>query len=489
MRKGPLFALGMCAAALLGQVSLTLAEHVQSSAAQTSGQQSATPRTQQKGKQASNQKAQSAPTSPQTGSQASAPKPPEARQSPQTGKQSPSPNAQAAPPSPQTGQQVSGQKPQAARPPAIPPGFRLLSLKEGQTFVQEMSWADDEEGLAPDCSHLVHRLYEQAGYTYPYTNSLDLYGGTGQFLRVRYAQPGDLIVWRGHVGIVVDPHEHSFFSTTSSGTRILDYRSQYWRARGSPRFFRYLTKGPLKGGTSEASNRPPGLQPPASQPPTTQRKDQAVIGGGENRPTVQSVKAAPIPAALAADKPRGDTAASKPHEETGSARTERTENSSRTASSQTSLLQIPLRVVGKQPKAAEVTSALQAANLEAGEILRAGNLKQLERPVVVYRQLQVSAVEVKGKRGLAQIQVETVAALTAARAESQVGREDHQLELQRTNKGWVVVQGNEIAYVPRDGAMRILAARLAALTQSTERSTTKDREQADIVRFMNLLVE
>jgi hypothetical protein len=37
--------------------------------------------------------------------------------------------------------------------------------------------------------------------------------------------------------------------------------------------------------------------------------------------------------------------------------------------------------------------------------------------------------------------------------------------------------------------MRILAARLAALTQSAERSTEKDREQSDIVRFMNLLVE
>jgi hypothetical protein len=85
--------------------------------------------------------------------------------------------------------------------------------------------------------------------------------------------------------------------------------------------------------------------------------------------------------------------------------------------------------------------------------------------------------------------MEAVAALTARHVESQSGWEDHQLELQRTKKGWVVVQGNEIAYVPRDGAMRILAARLAALTQSTERGTVKDREQADIVRFMNLLVE
>jgi len=121
--------------------------------------------------------------------------------------------------------------------------------------------------------------------------------------------------------------------------------------------------------------------------------------------------------------------------------------------------------------------------------VRAGNLEQLERPVLVYRQLQVSGVELKGKRGTAQIQKETVATLTGQRMESQPGWEDHELELERTKKGWVMVQGNEIAYVPIDGAMRILAARLAALTQSTERSTQKDREQAHIVRFMSLLVE
>jgi hypothetical protein len=37
--------------------------------------------------------------------------------------------------------------------------------------------------------------------------------------------------------------------------------------------------------------------------------------------------------------------------------------------------------------------------------------------------------------------------------------------------------------------MRVLAERLAALTQSTDRTTQKEREQADIVRFMNLLIE
>jgi hypothetical protein len=80
-------------------------------------------------------------------------------------------------------------------------------------------------------------------------------------------------VWRGHVGIVVNPQEHSFFSTTSSRTHIQGYRSAYWRTRGYPRFFRFLTKNPLKnGGAGETSNRPPAwqtttLRPSAFQPP------------------------------------------------------------------------------------------------------------------------------------------------------------------------------------------------------------------------------
>jgi len=213
MRKQPLFALGLCAAAWWGQVSLTFAKQVQSTRAQPSEQQ---------GKQTSGQQSL-------------------ARQNQQMEKQ------------------ASGQKAQTAQAPAIPPGYRLLSVKEGQVIAQGIAWADDEEGLSPDCSHLVHTLYRQAGYPYPYASSLDLYRGTGPFLRVRYPHPGDLVVWRGHVGIIMNPREHSFFSTTSSGARIENYRSAYWRTRGYPHFFRYLTKSPSKAsnGATQALNRQP----------------------------------------------------------------------------------------------------------------------------------------------------------------------------------------------------------------------------------------
>ena len=92
-----------------------------------------------------------------------------------------------------------------------------------------------------DCSHLVHYLYQQSGLYYDYAPSLSLYKGEVQeFRRVSRPRAGDMIVWRGHVGIVVDPADHSFVSALRSGVRVSSYVSHYWKARGMPRFFRYL---------------------------------------------------------------------------------------------------------------------------------------------------------------------------------------------------------------------------------------------------------
>jgi len=91
-----------------------------------------------------------------------------------------------------------------------------------------------------DCSNLVHAIYERAGFTYAYANSSELYGGIKAFRQVIHPQPGDLVVWRGHVGIVISPAQHSFFSAMRSGRGVEYYDSPYWEARGRPRFFRYL---------------------------------------------------------------------------------------------------------------------------------------------------------------------------------------------------------------------------------------------------------
>ena len=92
----------------------------------------------------------------------------------------------------------------------------------------------------PDCSHLVHAIYEHAGFPYAYAPSDDIYAGIDGFERVKQPEAGDLIVWRGHVGIVIKPSTHIFFSFMSSGPGTDDYGAPYWKHRGKPRFYRYV---------------------------------------------------------------------------------------------------------------------------------------------------------------------------------------------------------------------------------------------------------
>lgn len=91
-----------------------------------------------------------------------------------------------------------------------------------------------------DCSHFMQWLFERAGLYYGYAPSRILYAGMAGFKRVYHPRPGDLIVWPGHMGVVVDPEEETFLSALRSGVKTASYTSRYWKRRGHPRFFRYL---------------------------------------------------------------------------------------------------------------------------------------------------------------------------------------------------------------------------------------------------------
>jgi len=340
-------------------------------------------------------------------------------------------------------------------------GLRPLSAREGRAIVRETSWVESSEGRTEDCSHFVHDLYEHAGYPYPYASSRGLYLGVENFVRVRSPQPGDLIVWHGHVGIVLDPREHSFFSSVNSGPRTEYYNSPYWRARGMARFYRYLTDSPLKAesATTQRASRGPEQEPAASG-----ARGRSVPYG----PTLEAVKTPPTKVAAVAAR----------SEEEG-------ESGKGTAIAP----QIVLHVFGKQPVAADVAQELAEVNRDAGEILRVGNLEQLGRPVIIYDDLRVTGVAIKGKHGSARVQIDCVALLAGGRMEPQRDGEQLGLELRRTKKVWVMNPANENTYVPRDAALRILAVRLASLTQREDASALKEREQAQIIRLLSLLVE
>ena len=120
----------------------------------------------------------------------------------------------------------------------------LLTGREGKIIVDAALERGQLADRQPDCSHLAHDVYARAGYPYPYARSIDLYVGIPRFVRVTKPQPGDLVVWRGHVGVVVDPAQHSFYSSVRSGLRTNLYSAPEWKARGPARFYRYAARKP-----------------------------------------------------------------------------------------------------------------------------------------------------------------------------------------------------------------------------------------------------
>src|SRR5580658_8115298 len=118
------------------------------------------------------------------------------------------------------------------------PNPRLMSVAEGRAIVRTAFQGHEGEQGARDCSHVVHAVYAISGFAYPYASSFEIYSGDDNFARVKYPRAGDVIAWPGHVGIVVNPAQHSFFSLVRTGLGEQDYESAYWRSRGRPRFYR-----------------------------------------------------------------------------------------------------------------------------------------------------------------------------------------------------------------------------------------------------------
>ncbi len=115
--------------------------------------------------------------------------------------------------------------------------LRQLDSVDPKSFLLFMGTQIHETEL--DCSHFVQFLYEQAGLYYDYMPSRVLYTGIKEFKRVLHPKAGDLVVWKGHVGIVVDPKQKTFLSSLRSGVKESSYESNYWKRRGRPRFLRY----------------------------------------------------------------------------------------------------------------------------------------------------------------------------------------------------------------------------------------------------------
>lgn len=339
---------------------------------------------------------------------------------------------------------------------------RPLTLREGEKIVSAAWEREQKTGRRPDCSHLVHEVYTLAGYPYPYADSFDLYVGTGSFVRVATPHPGDLVVWRGHVGIVVDPAEHSFYSSVSSGLRTEFYDAPEWKTRGPARFYRYASVIPRN--LTLANERLARIKEPMEvvrvpfegPPETSSGIAESTAKSSDSRTTM----------ARGLEPPSRESTSEIP----------------------SSILVAATR---GNPTQAEIAGAVSELNNGTGNVLREEDLSQLGRKVIIYDDLIIDRAEFKGKQGSAQARIESRVTLLGESIERKPHHEKFRWELLRVSSGWEVLVPKDRVYVPRDVAVRILAERLASLAQGSgvSESDLSIRQQARIVHVLSTIFE
>jgi hypothetical protein len=127
-------------------------------------------------------------------------------------------------------------------------------------------------------------------------------------------------------------------------------------------------------------------------------------------------------------------------------------------------------------------------NEDSGESLRTRSLNSLGKPVLVYREVRVSAIQIKGKRGTALLRIESLGVPRDTETGAQLRWKEQPLEFGKTKRGWVMSPIQEAAYVKREVALQVLSARLAELAQNTNSTREQEREQKQIIRLLTLLV-
>ena len=347
---------------------------------------------------------------------------------------------------------------------------RLLSAKEGRVIVDAARDEDQPVRGAQDCSHLVHQMYLSAGFAYPYASSFELYAGNENFERVRKAQPGDLIVWPGHAGIVVDPLQHSFYSLVSTGLEAQDYEGPYWKSRGRPRFYRYrveieemLTVVKAPASARAAKSKKPRETAPASE------KRSPVAASASNRPPKAASERTRVVYGLSA---------------------------LREPAVAPTTFEVPQSIIIagriKPPTSSQVAEGISELSNASGNVLLADDPTKLALPVVIFERLHVERLEIKREHGWAHLQIDSRATIAGGETDYKRRCEKVRWELRRTKSGWEAITPEDRAYVPNDVAVRNLAAQLARLTErdgAAAHQETVLRQESQLASLLSALLE
>jgi hypothetical protein len=344
-----------------------------------------------------------------------------------------------------------------------PSGFRPLNRGEGSAILKVALNSRHHADYVLDCSHLVHELYERAGFRYEYASSSDLYEGIEEFRRVATPQAGDLAVWRGHVGIVVDPAQRSFYSVLHSGPGVDYYDSPYWKRRGRPRFFRYVKPVPRGGisNTIQSANWKPAISGHAAS------REIAVDDG---LPDISQQSSKDI----------------------GS--------SSMPGESRAADFELPVVIVNSaHPKPDQVTAAfLQACKdlemslrgrdlLKSAPSLSAPSLSPL--PLIVFDNFKVEKLHIGANQGWVEVRIDEVLSVSNGKLDERRGSNRQRWPLTRENKRWKLTPERNAIYMPQRSAERIFSHELAQLTENSSDNSDSNHEKAELARLLDLLFD
>jgi hypothetical protein len=339
---------------------------------------------------------------------------------------------------------------------------RLATRQEGEAIVQA-AW-QLRHGLSskPDCSHFVHAIYTRAGFLYTYAASRDVFAGIEGFRRVTKPQSGDVIVWQGHIGIVIDPREHSFYSSVTAGFAIQSYESRYWTGRGRPRFYRFLV--------DDWQSPPPLLADLALRRSTPGQILSSLTQSLPHPPALVQSDAAQILAQSDSSESSAPESAQARRAQTQDERALRPIVEDRPLETQASgvaTIDAPMGdrvLVTSRPSPAkkEVLVAVRRSVNANGQRLLSGSLDSQPSVGVVDR-LKIVAINVHGNAGLADLEVKQMGTFEYGKAIPARTTVVHQVILRRQEQGWVLVMPQDLMCLNRDLAVIAITDHLTSV--------------------------
>lgn len=344
---------------------------------------------------------------------------------------------------------------------------RLLNAREGHSIADAAREQNELTEGTLDCSHVVYQIYRIAGFEYPYASSFDIYAGNESFQRVKTPQAGDLIVWPGHIGIVLDPAEHSFYSLVSTGWEAQNYEGPYWKSRGRPRFYRYRIAGTALAARTPTAGQGSNTGKPGTTPVVVERSP-AENSDSNRLPKAVSARTPVIYGPLAPPAPASAATA----------------------------FEVPpsilIAAADKSPTRDEVAEGISELSNAAGNVLRTDEPLKLRRPVLIVERFSVERVDIQHERGWARLQIDSNVSIAGGQVRLKRRRERIRWELRHTESGWEAVAPTDRSYVPQDVAVKNLAAQLARLTASNGAQThqaTVLRQESELANLLSALLE